>query len=314
LWFVAAMAGLVVAACALLMSSAASSFIQLMKEEWRFPLWEKIETAFSLIDLLSFGILFGLGVLCLRYHRDQLGRVFFAVGCMSLGVRLIAKAFKQLRGFWKWLAIPIICGAIALLTVLLLGISDDAQTEWLDSISQKEKESFDKLVADHKAHLAPVAPRHQMGSQTIWGGTLGNLTAEQLAESAKEIATAQLGDLATLWHGSESRTNNIYGDREFAAKTSPEKRLIHAQWMRERNKTNKEYKQKSTKAIIQADNLRNAILSRLSPMRMVPAEDSEGEALFKKLLSGNYNDYRDLAAGAAYLRSIANRLPYFPNN
>jgi hypothetical protein len=112
--------------------------------ERKFPVWENIESTFSAFELLSFATPFGIGVLCLEFHRYSAGIIFFSLGCALLSVRMIAIAYKQLRGLLKWLLVLLICAVAIYTDIFLHGIALDAQSEWLQSEDRRNRAEFEE--------------------------------------------------------------------------------------------------------------------------------------------------------------------------
>jgi hypothetical protein len=158
LQFFMAMECLVLIACSLLVPTAVTSFVRWMARERTFPLWEKIESAFSLIEVLGFGFLFGVGVLCLALFRFQQAREFFSVGAGLFAIRMVAVSYKNLHGASKWIAVPIICSVMGWGTSYLLGIVDDAQAERATEIARIDQEKWDYTRNMHRPANVKIAP------------------------------------------------------------------------------------------------------------------------------------------------------------
>ena len=157
IWFVVAMECLLLFACAL----SDPAFIRSMARDRTFPLWERVESTFSLIEALSFGFLFAVAAFCLEYYRFQEARIFFLLGCELFAVRMIAVTYKNLRGTWKWMFVPIICGVMIAVTIYLLGIVDGAQAEKREQTDKMDRSKWDYVHNLYQARTTKVEAPHQ---------------------------------------------------------------------------------------------------------------------------------------------------------
>jgi hypothetical protein len=155
-WFVAAIAVLIVVACIVLIWDEFLSVVQWLSLGREFQMWERIESAFSASEILSFGFLFGFGVLCLEFHRYASAIVFFSLGCIFLSVRMIAIVYKTLAEFTKWIFVLLIAAAAIALSNYLGGLTLDAQREYLAGIDEKGKAEFREFVVEHRPKPEPV--------------------------------------------------------------------------------------------------------------------------------------------------------------
>lgn len=140
----------ILVACSLLIPDEIIRFKSWLLRERAFPIWERVESAFSALEVLSFAFLFGFGALVLESHRYPAAMYFFWAGCVLLSVRMVAIAYKDLTGVAKWVFVLLICAGAISLYSYLCGISLDAQREYLIQVNEKGNDALKQFVAEHQ--------------------------------------------------------------------------------------------------------------------------------------------------------------------
>jgi hypothetical protein len=84
-----------------------------------------------MLELISFGALFGIAVFLLEFHRFFAARIVFTLACLALAVRLLIAVIK-FAGLWKWVGgIAVLVVSLAALTYLLSVVSDAQRDEFI---------------------------------------------------------------------------------------------------------------------------------------------------------------------------------------
>jgi hypothetical protein len=167
-WFKWVIELLILVACSLLLSSEVVWLISWLFRERKSPIWERIESAFSTWEILSFGFLFGFGVLCLDFHRYPAAIMFFSLGCALLSLRMIAIAYKNLKV--KWVLVILIGVVTIWIDNYLQDIVLDAQREWLQSEDKRQKDEYDKRVTALRPKKEPE-PKKESNTFSLTGVT-----------------------------------------------------------------------------------------------------------------------------------------------
>jgi hypothetical protein len=118
--------------CALLIPEEVMAVSVWMTKDRKFHLWELVESALSIIDVLSFVVLWGVGTFLVNkdVHRFGEARLFFALAFLFLAVRLTAVTYSRSKRIVKWLLIVLFCAIAVAGELYFLGIADDAQREY----------------------------------------------------------------------------------------------------------------------------------------------------------------------------------------
>lgn len=149
-WFACVMLLLIAGTCCLLILDEITWIAQWLLRNRTFPVWERIEQTFGGLEVLSFAFLFGFGVLCMEpLHRYGSAMAFFWAGCTVLSVRMFAIIYKEFSGITKWVFALVICAAAAFLCVYLMGMSLDAQQQYLAEFSDKDNDKLKQFIAGH---------------------------------------------------------------------------------------------------------------------------------------------------------------------
>jgi hypothetical protein len=158
-WFLWVMYLLVGGTCSLLIWDEVIAVVEWVRRERELPIWERIESTFDAVEVLSFGFVFGFGVLCLEFHRYAAAIYFFWGGCTLLSIRMIAIVHKSLSGITQWLFALLVCGGAIFTTSYLMGITLDAQREYLAEVDEKGDEQLRRFIAEHTQKHPPTPPR-----------------------------------------------------------------------------------------------------------------------------------------------------------
>jgi hypothetical protein len=164
--------------------------------EREFPIWDRIESTFSALEVFSFAFLFGFGVLCLEFHRYSAAIIFFTVGSAFLSVRMIAITYKSLQTVWKWGAVILICVLAIYVDSYLLGITLDAQQEHVADLMERGNADLRQLVADHRK------PKPQEGKIVKPSLDFGSEPAERAnlhVEGVRFISTEPTQAMLDAW-------------------------------------------------------------------------------------------------------------------